>query len=137
MMSVVEISLKAISILVLLAAMIGMTTMLLASMRERRQELSVLRALGARPWLILLLVEAEAVLLTLVGGLMGYIMLCLGLILLAPLLLQEYSFNLSTYPELGMFAGYLLMALLLAMVLSLIPAISAYLKSLKSGLSFM
>jgi putative ABC transport system permease protein len=136
MMSVVEISLSVVSILVLFAALIGMTTMLLASMRERRQELSILRALGAKPWLILLLVEAEALLLTLLGCVMGYAMLCLGLILLEPMLLQTYSFNLNPYPDIRLFMAYSLMALLLAMLLALFPAISAYFKSLRSGLSF-
>jgi len=136
MLSTVEISLRVISILVLCAALIGMTTMLLASMRERQQELAVLRALGARPWLILLLVEAEAVLLTLFGGVMGYAFLCIGLVVLEPVLLREYSFSLSSYPEVSSFMLYLAMAVLLAMALALVPAVSAYKKSLQSGLSF-
>jgi putative ABC transport system permease protein len=136
MLSAVEISLRVISILVLCAALIGMTTMLLASMRERQQELAVLRALGARPWLILLLVEAEALLLTLFGCLMGYVMLCIGLVLLEPVLLREYSFSLSAYPDVSTFISYLVIATLLAMTLALIPALGAYKKSLQSGLSF-
>ena len=136
MLSAVEISLRVISILVLFAALIGMTTMLLASMRERQHELSVLRALGARPWLILLLVEAEALLLTFLGAVMGYAMLSFGLTLLAPLLLREFSFSLSAYPDVTIFMSYPAMALLVAMLLALIPAISAYKTSLQRGLSF-
>ena len=136
MMSTVELSLRVISILVLFASLIGMTTMLLASMRERRHELSVLRALGARPWLILLLVEGEALLLTFVGCILAYVLLCSGLYLLEPVLLSKYSFSLQVYPDGTLFTNYVLLALVLAMLLALLPAISAYTKSLKSGLSF-
>ena len=136
LMAAVETSLQIISLLVLLAALIGMATMLLASMRERQHELSVLRALGARPWLILLLVEAEALCLSLAGCVVGYILLLAGLQLTAPLLLAEYSLSIAAFPELSMLARYLLSTLLLSAVLAFIPAFSAYRQSLQQGLNF-
>ena len=135
MMAVVETSLQIISLLVLLAALIGMATMLLASMRERRHELSVLRALGARPWLILLLVETEAVCLGLAGCVIGYLLLVSGLSALAPLLLAEYAFAIAVYPSMVMVGHYLLITLLLSALLAFMPAFSAYRQSLRAGLT--
>jgi putative ABC transport system permease protein len=68
----VEISLRVISWLILATALICMTTMLLASMKVRERELAVLRALGAKDHVIILLIGAEALLLTLLGALAGY-----------------------------------------------------------------
>lgn len=136
MMAVVETSLSIVSLLVLLAALIGMATMLLASMRERQHELSVLRALGARPWLILLVVEAEALCLSLAGGAIGYLLLVVGLNAIAPFLLAEYSLAIAVYPSVNMVGGYLTLSLVLSALLAFIPAFSAYRQSLRRGLNF-
>ena len=50
---VAEAALTAISALVVAAALLGMATMLLAALNERRRELAILRANGARPHTIL------------------------------------------------------------------------------------
>lgn len=56
MMSVVEKALLTISVLIFVAALFGVAAMLLSSMRERKQELVIIRALGAKPitnyWLL-------------------------------------------------------------------------------------
>ena len=136
MMSVVELSLKVIAVLVLFASLIGMTTMLLASMRERQRELSVLRALGARPWVLIWLVEVEALLITLLGCILGYVFLSLGLTCLQPVLLHHYAFNIARFPEPLTFLGFTGLALGLAGMLALIPALLSYKKSLSGGLRF-
>ena len=132
----IELSLKIIALLVMLAALIGLITMLLASMRERQRELSVLRAMGAKAWFIVLLVECEAVWLTLLGSAGGYALLSLTLAFVAPWLLQEYALTIATLVSPVHFATYLGWAIGAAAVLALIPALSAYKKSVVSGLSF-
>jgi len=59
----VENVLRLISALVLVSALLGMSTMLLASLRERRGEIAVLRTIGASPLFIFLLVQVEALVL--------------------------------------------------------------------------
>jgi putative ABC transport system permease protein len=133
-MSAVEISLKVIAILVLVASLIGMMTMLLASMRERQRELAILRALGARPWVIVLLVESEAFLITLFGCISGYIMLIIALVFVQPYLIQHYAFVISAVPDPMATMTYMGLALGFACLLALVPALSSYRKSLSGGL---
>jgi putative ABC transport system permease protein len=130
----VEISLRVISWLILATALICMTTMLLASMKERERELAVLRALGAKAHIIILLIGTEALLLTIVGSLAGYLLITLGLLLGQPLLEQHFALYISPYVDFASVAHFFLIAACAAILLSFIPAVSAYKKSLLSGL---
>ncbi len=130
----VEISLRVISWLILSTALICMTTMLLASMKERERELAVLRALGAKAHIIILLIGAEALLLTLLGALAGYVLVTVGLLLGQPLLEQHFALYISPYVNLVAVGRFFLIAAGAAVLLSFIPAIFAYKKSLLSGL---
>jgi putative ABC transport system permease protein len=130
----VEISLRVISWLILATALICMTTMLLASMKERERELAVLRALGAKAHIIILLIGTEALLLTIVGSLAGYLLITLGLLLGQPLLEQHFALYISPYVDFASVAHFFLIAACAAILLSFIPAVSAYKKSLISGL---
>ena len=64
-MAMMKNTLLGISWLILSAALLGSGATLLASMRERQQELAILRTLGARPWFVFALIQAETLLLTL------------------------------------------------------------------------
>jgi putative ABC transport system permease protein len=130
----VEISLRVISWLILATALICMTTMLLASMKERERELAVLRALGAKAHIIILLIATEAFLLSIVGSLAGYLLITLGLMLGQPLLEQKFALYISPYVDLASVAHFFLIAACAAILLSFIPAVVAYKKSLLSGL---
>lgn len=133
-MAVIETSLSIVSSLILLAAMLGMLTMLLASMHERQREIAVLRALGANAFIIVLLIESEVLLLTLIGCGLGYLSLSAGLYLAQDHLLQEYGLFISPLVLDNNIALYTALAILLAAVLALGPAISAYKRSLNQGL---
>jgi putative ABC transport system permease protein len=130
----VEISLRVISWLILATALICMTTMLLASMKERERELAVLRALGAKAHIIILLIGTEAILLTLLGSLAGYLLVTVGLFLGQPLLEHHFALYISPYVELVSVGRFFLIATCATILLSFIPAVSAYKKSLISGL---
>jgi putative ABC transport system permease protein len=134
-MGTVETSLTVVSALVLFSALLGMTTMLLASMREREREISVLRALGAGAGLIIWLVVSEAFLLTLAACALGYLSLSLALVFSQSLLQQEYGLYISSLPLSPHMAWYFLMALSMAVILAFIPAFMAYRRSLVSGLA--
>tara|TARA_R110000868_G_scaffold318211_8_gene579020 strand:- start:114 stop:1346 length:1233 start_codon:yes stop_codon:yes gene_type:complete len=130
----VEISLRVISWLILATALICMTTMLLASMKERERELAVLRALGAKAHIIILLIGAEALMLTLLGSFAGYLLVTLGLLLGQPLLEQHFALYISPYVNLATVGRFFLIAAGAAVLLSFIPAVLAYKKSLLRGL---
>ena len=59
-LSYAEEALRAVSMLVILVGLLSMIIALYNSLNERRREMAILRALGARPWMItaILLVEA-------------------------------------------------------------------------------
>ena len=130
----VEISLRAISWLILTTALICMTTMLLASMKERERELAVLRALGAKAHIIILLIGAEAFMLTLIGSFVGYVLVTVGLLLGEPLLEQHFALYISPYVNFRAVCHFFLISAGAAVLLSFIPAFLAYKKSLLMGL---
>ncbi|MDH5473820.1 MAG: ABC transporter permease [Gammaproteobacteria bacterium] len=126
MMNTVEKTLALISALVVIASLLGMITLLLASMKERMHEIAVLRAIGAHASFIFLLIELEALLITSLG-------ILLGIILLNGTLLASQSWISSHY---GLFIDanifdttlltYSAGILMVAAFLALAPALLAY-----------
>lgn len=122
--------LQGISSLVLLASLLGMSAMLIASMREREQELMIFRALGARPSIIILLISLEVLLITLIAIVLAILCLLLAVYFTQDLLAQHYGIYfaesiVNTYTFYGI--GLIMMA---SFVVSLMPAFLAYRKSL-------
>lgn len=135
MIGMVENLLLLIALLVLIATLIGMTTTLLASMRERQREMAILRALGASPWLLFLLIELEVLLITLAGLLLGSLLLWLAVILAQPILVSEFGLFISTQVWQAHTLYYGAGVLGLALVLGLVPAFVAYRRALADGLA--
>lgn len=71
---VVEIVLSGIGVIALVIAALGVSNAMLAAVRERRREIGVLKAIGARDRDVLRVFLAEAAFLGLVGGLLGTIL---------------------------------------------------------------
>ena len=63
----------------LLAGVIGVSNIMMVTVRERTREIGVRRALGAKPWDIITQIMSESLLLTSMAGILG---LCLGVFLL-------------------------------------------------------
>ena len=79
LVGVVETALLATSLLVILAGLVGMLTMLLTGLGQRRREMAVLRAVGAGRGLVFGLVVAEAVLLAAAAAVAGVLLAHAGL----------------------------------------------------------
>ena len=131
----VETVLRVISGLVLLSALLGMSTMLLASLRERRGEIAVLRTIGATPLFIFLLVEAEALLLCLLGCLAG-----MGLVTIASFVSRDWlrdAYGLVISPYLPGEPAMVILAVvsLLALICAVAPAAGAYRSALGASLA--
>ncbi|MGA0806018.1 MAG: ABC transporter permease [Pseudohongiellaceae bacterium] len=130
----IEQVLALVSAVVMLAALLGLATMLLASMHERRREIALYRALGAHASTILLLVELEALLLSITGVLAGFLIVFLTLRAGQEALLDNYGLMIDTLPLNHATARFVVAILLAALVIGLLPAIAAYRASLASGL---
>lgn len=135
MLGTVEQLLWLISLMVLVAALIGMTTSLLASMNERQREIAILRATGAGARHIFLLIELEVLLITLVSMVASIIFLTVGLFLAQPLLAAKAGLFIAINPLQKETLGLLACIPAIALVLGLIPASLAYRRALHEGLS--
>jgi putative ABC transport system permease protein len=134
-LGMVENMLIVVAFLVLLATLVGMTTTLLSSMKERQRELAILRAVGAHAGYLFALIEIEALLLALLGVVLGILLLTVSLFLLQPWLASEYGLFISANPLNGEALWISAGVLLLAALLSLIPSVVAYRRALADGLS--
>ncbi len=91
MMSVAEQALFIVSLFVVVAGFLGMLSSLLASLKERRREMAILRAMGAQPRVIMTLLVSEASILTLSGLVLGVVLLYCALAVVGPLLQAQYG----------------------------------------------
>ncbi|MDF2177078.1 ABC transporter permease [Aliiglaciecola sp. CAU 1673] len=135
MMGMAERALALIALLVLIASLLGMTTMLLASMKEREREIAVLRAIGAHANFVLLLIELEAILIALAGALLGYLSLAGLLTGLQHWIAGRFGLFVGGLPLSGSTLAYLGLIVGLAALLALVPAILSYRSALSRGLS--
>lgn len=135
MMSVAEQALMTVSGFVVVAGLLGMLSSLLTSLQERRREMAILRAMGARPRHIFSLLVLEASALTLIGLVIGTASLYVLLAAIGPIIQQNYGINLELNP-LSVYEWGLLVAVQLAgSVIGLIPAFRAYRQSLSDGMT--
>jgi putative ABC transport system permease protein len=132
---VAENVLRGMSWCVITVVLVGMLTVLWSGLEERRHEMAVLRAVGARPRHILLLITGEALLLTLGGVVVGMFLAALILLAIESALVQQYGLSLS-----AAFSGSTIVPLLSGIVAAgllagLLPAMRCYRRSLSDGLS--
>ncbi len=126
MMSMFENVLRLISALVLLAAVLGMGAVLLASIRERRQEIHLLRMMGASPLYLFCLVEMEALILCLLGVSIGGVSLYAALLLVGDAVFSRFGLYLEATPftpEAALMLGIIVLATLAA---AAAPSIKMY-----------
>lgn len=130
-----ERALLAMSVLVAVVSLAGLVAVVLAGLNERRRELAVLRAVGAAPRHVLMLLASEGVLVTLLGVVLGS-MLTLGFIAMAGPWMQA-RFGIAMQLSAPTVSEWLLLGgvMLAGMLASLVPALRAYRLSLADGLS--
>jgi putative ABC transport system permease protein len=132
---IMENTLILVSILVLLASLLGLSAMLLTSIRERRREIAIMRSLGAPPSFLFLLIQTEALLITLASSAFALLLLFLCLLSLRSFLTENFSLSISTNIFDNNILYLLLIILVSAMITSLVPAISAYSNALQKRLN--
>nr|WP_200767406.1 ABC transporter permease [Vibrio nigripulchritudo] len=135
MMSVAEQALLAVSGFVVVAGLLGMLSSLLTSLQERRREMAILRAMGARPKHIFFLLISEASALTLAGIMFGVALLYILIAIISPIIAQLYGINIELialsaheWMLLGLVQGA-------GILIGFIPAFRAYRQSLADGMT--
>ena len=126
MMNIVESTLLLVSILVFVAACLGVAAMLLSSIRERRCEIQLLRVIGAPPYFLFFLIELEALLITLLSCVMSTTLLATALFFLRDYLVSNFGLhieiNLFTENSLYLFAALISASIIVAVI----PSFSGY-----------
>jgi putative ABC transport system permease protein len=130
-----ERGLLAMSLLVAMVSLAGLVAVVLAGLNERRRELAILRAVGAGPHQVMLLLAAEGVLVTLGGVLLGAAACALAVAALGGWFQSRFGIALGLQPPSA--TEWLLLAAVLASgwLASLLPGYRAYRLSLIDGLS--
>lgn len=131
MLSVMEDTLRLISALVLLAALLGMSAMLLASIRERRREITVLRMIGASPWHLFILIQAEALLITVAASICALLLLWSTIVIANHWLAQHFGLFIDANLMASNSLWILLVVMVMTALTSAIPAASAYWSKLR------
>ncbi|MEQ9505333.1 MAG: ABC transporter permease [Hyphomonas sp.] len=133
--SVAERALLAVSAFVIAVGLVSILTSILTSLNERRREMSILRATGARPHHIFLLLVFEAGLIGFLGALLGIVLIHSLIAVLAPMLQAQYGVAFAMGAP-GLVDAAVLGAVTAAsLLIGAIPALTALRRSLADGLS--
>ncbi|MFA0415724.1 ABC transporter permease [Vibrio renipiscarius] len=135
MMSVAEQALMVVSGFVVIAGLLGMLSSLLTSLQERRREMAILRAMGARPRHIFSLLILEASVLTFIGILTGTALLYGLLALAGPFVTQNYGIQLPLVMLSDYELGLIVAVQFAGTVIGIFPALRAYRQSLSDGMT--
>ena len=134
-MEVAENALLIISLGVLITTILGITATLLVSLENRRRELAIFRAIGAKPFQLLRLVLFEALLISLIGIALGWLLLQIAILLSADYFRTSWgvvtSNGLPTIHDLLSVLALVIVVLLCACI----PAIKAYRMALNEELN--
>ncbi|MCC1496689.1 ABC transporter permease [Alcanivorax sp. 1008] len=134
MMALAENALALVAWMVVMVAVVVMLTALLTALNERRREMAILRAIGARPWQIFALVIGESLLLTLLGVLAGVLLLQLASLLAAPWVSARLGLALTLWSPVAKEFILIAAVMLAALLAGVWPAWRAYRQSLTDGL---
>jgi putative ABC transport system permease protein len=131
---IAEVALIGVSAMVVITALIGMMAMIFSSLNERRREMAIFRAMGARPRIILGMLILEAAVIATIGAILGLALMYLGLYIAQPIIDAKFGLWLpSKAPTLNEF--FVLAAVIIASIIaSLLPALRAYRLSLADGM---
>lgn len=134
MLSIVENLLLVITLLVLGAGLIGLTTTLLAAMKERQREMAILRAIGARPWQLFVLIQLEVLFLVCGAIVLGFVALVATLFALQPVLSSQYGLVISVLPWHAHTGAWLAGVVGLSLILGALPSYLTYRQSVAQGM---
>ncbi|MEM9012388.1 MAG: ABC transporter permease [Pseudomonadota bacterium] len=131
---IAETALLGVSAMVVVTALIGLMATIFSSLNERRREMAIFRAVGARPLTILVMLVLEAALTAAAGAIVGLGLLYLCLVVAQPLLDSAFGLWLPierpSLQELWVVLG----VIAAGAIVSLLPALRAYRMSVADGM---
>lgn len=131
---IAETALLAVSAMVVITALIGMMATIFSSLNERRREMAIFRAMGARPFTILGLLVVEAMVMAAIGALIGLAFLYGGLNIAQPIVDSAFGLWLPIEPPTMRELWVILAVIAAGAIVSLIPALRAYRMSVADGM---
>lgn len=131
---IAETALIAVSGMVIVTALIGMMATIFSSLNERRREMAIFRAMGARPRVIFAMLVLEAAVMAAIGALFGLILLYLGLYVAQPLIDSTFGLWIPIDPPTLREVWVLVGVILAGAIVSMVPAIRAYRMALADGM---
>jgi putative ABC transport system permease protein len=131
---VAEQALVGVSAMVVVTALLGMAAMIFSGLNERRREMAILRAVGARPITIVGLLTLEAALMSLTAVILGVILLYTGLFAARSYIDAAFGLYLEIGAPSGREMAVLGLVIAAGTLVSLAPAMRAYRMSLTDGM---
>ncbi|MBO9449685.1 ABC transporter permease [Tropicibacter sp. R16_0] len=131
---IAETALLAVSAMVVVTALIGMMATIFSSLNERRREMAIFRAMGARPVTILGLLVIEATMIATAGAGLGLGLLYCGLVVAQPIVDSAFGIWLDIDAPTLREAVVILAVVGAGVIVSLVPAIRAYRMSVADGM---
>ncbi|MDA8585260.1 ABC transporter permease [Rhodobacteraceae bacterium] len=131
---IAETALVGVSAMVVVTALIGMMATIFSSLNERRREMAIFRAMGARPRVILGLLVLEAILMAALGAILGLGLLYVALFIGQPLIDSAFGLWLPIEPPTLREVWVLLGVIAASAIVSMVPAVRAYRMSLADGM---
>lgn len=135
LLGLAENALLVVSGLVVLVGLTVMLAALLTGLNERRREMAILRALGARPGQIFALVLGESMALALAGAAFGVLLLQGALLLAGPMLQARLGLAIAGWPPSSHELILLAAVLGCGLLAGLFPAWRAYRYSVADGMT--
>lgn len=131
---VAETALLAVSAMVVVTALIGLMATIFSSLNERRREMAIFRAMGARPATIVGLLVLEAMLMAVIGAVLGVALLYGALVIAQPLVDSAFGLWLPIGAPSAQELWVVAAVITASAIVSLVPALRAYRMSLADGM---
>ncbi|MDA8747759.1 ABC transporter permease [Litoreibacter sp.] len=131
---IAETALLAVSAMVVITALIGMMATIFSSLNERRREMAIFRAMGARPFTILSMLVLEAMMMAAIGAVLGLVLLYIGLVVAQPILDSTFGLWLPIDPPTIRELWVIIGVVCSGAIVSLVPALRAYRMSVADGM---
>jgi len=131
----VQVTLNIISGLVVFIGLLGMLSLILMGVQNRRKEMAILRSIGATPFDIGKLIVGEAAIVCAVSIGLGVVFLYVALFVLSQPLYDTYGFYLQIQPLSLQELAILALIECSAILISFVPAYRIYKQSLIDGMN--
>ncbi len=125
-MNILENTLRLIAFLVYISALFGLMAILIASMKERSKEISLMRMMGARPSFVYWFIELEAMIIAMVSTFSALLLLQLSLLLSKSVVLEKFGVALETSLSYSAITPLISIIIAMAFVTAIPPAFIAY-----------